>query len=83
MRVWIHVTRDTPEVRDFLVANPVLAFRAQGGLEAVYFHDDSRPPRTHVAWKASGVHDERYVDLDRFLRGTGPHPGPRASMATG
>lgn len=67
-RLWLCVRRDTPAVRDFLVANPVLA-EAQGGLRATYFHDRDRPPRTALRWRTGGVVDATEVDLDVFLKG--------------
>lgn len=61
------VLRGTPRVRDFLVANPLLATTPGGGLEAVYFHDRTRPIRDDVAWRSPGVDRLRIVDLDEFL----------------
>ncbi|WP_405763127.1 hypothetical protein [Streptomyces sp. NBC_00045] len=66
-RLWLQVRRDTPEVRDFLVANPVLAEAADGVLEAVYFHDAGRPARTDYSAKSPGVERIRMIDLDVFL----------------
>lgn len=68
-RLWLQVRRDTPAVRDFLVANPVLAEPAGGGdgLEAVYFHDADRPARRDYSAKSPGVDRVRLVDLDTFL----------------
>ncbi|MER5300787.1 GNAT family N-acetyltransferase [Streptomyces lasiicapitis] len=67
-RLWLCVRRDTPAVRDFLVANPVLA-ETRGGLLATYFHDPYRPPRTGLRWETGGVVDATEVDLDVFLKG--------------
>lgn len=67
-RLWLCVRRDTPAVRDFLVANPVLA-EGPGGLRATYFHDRDRPPRTGLRWQTGGVVDATEVDLDVFLKG--------------
>jgi hypothetical protein len=53
-------------VRDFLVANPVIAL-ARDGLEALYFHDELRPPRTGLAWRCPGILRARHVHLDSFL----------------
>lgn len=66
-RLWFHVHRDTLAVRDFLVANPVLAESADGTLEAVYFHDAARPARLDYSAKSPGVGRTRLVDLDEFL----------------
>jgi len=41
-RLWLRVLRDSPGVRDFLVANPMVSESGGGGLEATYFFDDSR-----------------------------------------
>ncbi|MEV6399195.1 GNAT family N-acetyltransferase [Streptomyces sp. NPDC051907] len=65
--IWLHVARDTPAARDFLVANPMLATAPGGGLDAVYFHDRSRPLREDVAWRSPGVLRRRTLDLDAFL----------------
>jgi hypothetical protein len=57
--------RDTPAVRDLLVATPVLELH-EGRLRAVWFHDDTRPPRTSVSCALPGV-EERHQHLDDFL----------------
>jgi hypothetical protein len=66
-RLWLQVRRDTPQVRDFLVANPFLAVSGDGTLGAVYFHDASRPARTDYKSNSPGVDSVRYVDLDDFF----------------
>lgn len=66
-RLWFRVCRDTPSVRDFLVANPLLTIRPGGSLEAVYFRDAHRPPRFDYSAKSPGVTAIREVDLDAFL----------------
>jgi hypothetical protein len=68
-RLWLHVRRDTPRVREFLVSNPVLAEAGDGALEAVYFHDAERPTRLDFSAKSPGVARVREVDLDSFLAG--------------
>jgi hypothetical protein len=68
-RLWIHALRDTPPVRDFLVANPVLTDVANSNFEAVYFHDDRRPARLDLAGTAPGISELRTVKLDQFLAG--------------
>jgi Acetyltransferase (GNAT) domain len=70
-RVWLHVARDSEAVRRFLVANPVLAMTAQGDMEALYFRDRDRQPRTDLGSSCPGVLRRREVDLDVFLSGTG------------
>lgn len=74
-RLWLHVRRDTPQVRDFLVANPFLAEAADGSLEAVYFYDDERAARVDYRSNSPGVERARTVFLDIFLAGanTGDH----------
>ncbi|MER7580099.1 hypothetical protein [Kitasatospora sp. NPDC097691] len=66
-RLWFQVRSDTPEVRDYLVANPLLAEAPDGSLEAVYFHDAQRAPQLDYSAKSPGVAGVREVDLDRFL----------------
>lgn len=66
-RLWLHVRRDTPAVRDFLVSNPILAEAPDRTLEAVYFHDAHRPARLDYSAKSPGVDRTRLVDLDEFL----------------
>lgn len=65
-RLWLHVRRDRPEVRDFLVANPLIGEGGDGRLEAVYFHDDHRPPRLDLRWQGTTITRQRLIDLDRF-----------------
>jgi hypothetical protein len=67
LRYWLQVRRDTPAVRDFLVANPVLEVDDAGPapvLRAVYFADRARPPRRDLR---SGLDGDRVVDLDLDL----------------
>jgi hypothetical protein len=73
LRVWWHARRDTPAVRDFLVANPVLE-PAGAGLRAVYFHDEQRPARLDLAYRCANVTGLRTAHLDDFLAGI---PGRR------
>ncbi|UQI45300.1 GNAT family N-acetyltransferase [Streptomyces sp. HU2014] len=73
-RLVLRVGRDTPRVRDLLVANPVIAC-GDDGFEALYFHDADRPPRTDLAWRCPGVRRARHVPLDAFLRDV-REPGP-------
>jgi hypothetical protein len=76
-RLWLQVRRDTPAVRDFLVANPVVAEYRPGRLEAVYFHDAERPARHDYPARSPGVDRARDVDLDEFLaeiRSAGAEP---------
>ncbi|MEV0981881.1 hypothetical protein [Streptomyces sp. NPDC049915] len=73
-RLWLSVRRDTPAVRNFLVANPVLAEdpAAPGRWQALYFHDAERPPRRSLPWQCPNVTAARDIDLDVFLHGARP-----------
>ncbi|MFC9431540.1 hypothetical protein [Streptomyces sp. NPDC056987] len=66
-RLMLRVRRDNPFVRDFLAANPVLAFGQEQGFEAVYFHDDDRPPRLDLRWRCPRVRGQRLVHFDDFF----------------
>ncbi|MFF4041068.1 GNAT family N-acetyltransferase [Streptomyces sp. NPDC001816] len=66
-RVYVRAVRDTPAVRDFLVATPMLSVDQAGRIVAVYFHDSTRPARFGIRAATSGVHGSRTVDLDEFL----------------
>jgi hypothetical protein len=79
-RLHLRVRRDGPDVRAFLVANPMLTFGQDGALEAVYFHDDDHPPRTDLRWECPGVTGHRLVHLDGFLDGL---PAARLSLQGG
>jgi hypothetical protein len=70
-RVYLRVGRDTPEVRDFLVATPLLTVDAAGGLAATYFHDAARPARTDIRADCPGIAGSRLIDLDEFLADPG------------
>lgn len=76
LRVWWHVRRDTPAVRDYLVANPVYEITEDGALRAVYFHDDDRPPRLDLSHACANNDAFRSVHLDEFLAGAGAVPTP-------
>ncbi|MFC9431536.1 hypothetical protein [Streptomyces sp. NPDC056987] len=77
-RLWLHVGQDTPKVRDFLVANPMLAEAEDTTLEAIYFHDSSRPARLDYSAKSPGVERVRQIHLDTFLA-VGPGDASTAS----
>lgn len=66
-RLWWHARRDTPRVRDFLVANPVLELTGDGRLRAVYFCDEQRPARLDLAPTREGIDGRRVQPLDGFL----------------
>ncbi|ASW55657.1 GNAT family N-acetyltransferase [Plantactinospora sp. KBS50] len=62
-RLLLRATRDTPAVRDFLAANPVLEMVGDTGLRAVWFHDDTRPVRSGISCDLPGVPEEhRHLD---------------------
>ena len=67
LRVWWHARRDTPAVRDFLVANPVAELLDDGRLRAVYFHDEQRPARLDIAGTREGFDGHRLLSLDDFF----------------
>ncbi|GAA4614744.1 hypothetical protein GCM10023195_64520 [Actinoallomurus liliacearum] len=67
LRLWWHARRDTPAVRDFLVANPVVELVDDHRLRAVYFHDEGRPPRLDLARTREGMDGYRTLDLDEFF----------------
>lgn len=66
-RLWMEVRRDTPQVRDFLAANPFLSVVEGGVMEAIYFYDDDHPPRTEFNSKSRGVRGTRNVAFDEFF----------------
>lgn len=66
-RLWWHARRDTPAVRDFLVANPVVEIVGRDRLRAVYFHDETRPPRLDLARTHEGIDEIRWLALDEFF----------------
>lgn len=68
LRLCLRPVRDTAPVRDFLVANPVVAMAAGGGLEGLRFFDRERPARTGVPLGFEGLAGVRNVDLDDLLR---------------
>lgn len=68
-RLWLGALRDTPGVRDFLVANPMVAEAGDGRFVATYFYDESREPCLGYRWQTPGIAGSRLVDLDAFLAG--------------
>ncbi|ROP31350.1 GNAT family N-acetyltransferase [Couchioplanes caeruleus] len=79
LEVWWHARRDTPQVRDFLVRNPVLEEAGGGRLRAVYFHDAQRPVRDDIPHTCLNVDDRRSIHLDDFLAGV-PTGRPSSAM---
>jgi len=82
LAVWWHARNDTPEVRDFLVANPALERLPGGRLRAVYFEDDHRQARHDLSHRCANVTEARTVHLDAFLAdpGVGPVKGEPADV---
>jgi hypothetical protein len=66
-RVRIYPRRDTPAVRDFLVANPLLRTDGQGRLTPVYYTDDDRPPRLDLSARCPGLAEPEIIHLDTVL----------------
>jgi hypothetical protein len=66
-RVLLRVLRDTPAVRDFLVATPMITADRAGNLTARYFRDSIRPPRAEVRVAGPGIEKSHEIDLDAFL----------------
>ncbi|MEV8509795.1 hypothetical protein AB0368_33915 [Actinoplanes sp. NPDC051475] len=79
-RLWLRATRDTPAVRDFLVANPVLEIASGTQLRAVWFYDDTRPARSAISCGLPGVTEECHRHLDELLGGL-PGPAPQQSSS--
>lgn len=67
LRVWWHARQDSPRVREFLVANPVLEILDEHEFGAVYFHDGERPARFDLAFGCPNVARFRTIHLDDFL----------------
>ncbi|MCO4697532.1 GNAT family N-acetyltransferase [Streptomyces sp. RO-S4] len=66
-RVRLYPRRDTPAVRDFLVANPLLRSDASDRLTPVYYADDERPPRLDLSARCPGLAEPEIVHLDTVL----------------
>lgn len=73
-RMYLHVRRDTPAVRDLLVANPLLVTTA-AGLSPVYFADAERAPRFDISCRCPGLPEPTVLDLDEFLGDNGMRDG--------
>ncbi|MPZ85180.1 MAG: GNAT family N-acetyltransferase [Actinophytocola sp.] len=68
-RVYLRAARDTPLIRDLLVATPMLTVDKSDQLVTTHFFDGTRPARTDIRCDGPGVHGARTVDLDEFLSG--------------
>jgi hypothetical protein len=80
-RVRIYPRRDTPAVRDFLVANPLIRTDALGRLTPVYYTDDSRPPRLDLSARCPGLAEPEVVHLDTVLESTAVHEPTRGAQS--
>jgi hypothetical protein len=65
-RLYVRPQADTPMLRDFLVANPLLTL-APDGMQPVYFFDAERPVRTDISAKVAGVLEPKLADLEDVL----------------
>ena len=68
-RAYLRVVRDTPAVRDFLVATPMFTVDDADRLIATHFADSSRPPMTRIRADCDGIFASQTVDLDAFIAG--------------
>jgi hypothetical protein len=73
-RVYLQVARDTPAVRDFLVATPMFATDEDDRVHAVHFADGTRPALSNIRADGPGVHASRTIDLDEFFSSEGTAP---------
>ncbi|WP_405528533.1 GNAT family N-acetyltransferase [Streptomyces avidinii] len=69
-RVYLRVARDSPAVRDFLAATPMLTVDDSDRIVATYFFDCARPIRSDIRADGPGVRGARAIDLDEFLTGS-------------
>ncbi len=76
-RLWLSVRRDSPAVRDFLVANPVIVLDDDHQIGAAYFHDGVRAARRDIRHGRRGLRFEALIEVTEFLkhpRRWTPHP---------
>ncbi|MFF0156156.1 hypothetical protein ACFYRY_01255 [Streptomyces sp. NPDC005263] len=69
-QIRLYIRRDTPRVRDLLVANPLLCWvPGPGGQRLVptYFTDARRPPRLDLSARCPGLPEPRLLDIDALL----------------
>ncbi|SFP43322.1 Acetyltransferase (GNAT) domain-containing protein [Amycolatopsis arida] len=69
-RAYLRVVRDSPAVRDLLVATPMFTVDDDNRIVATHFTDRSRPALAKIRMDGAGVHAARTVDLDGFLGST-------------
>lgn len=82
-RAHLRVLRDTPLVRELLVATPMLTVDRSDRLVGTHFFDSARPARRDIRCDGPGVHDSREVDLDEFLSGLPVAPSPSPATSKG
>ncbi|WP_121750955.1 GNAT family N-acetyltransferase [Streptomyces sp. E2N166] len=75
-RIRLYARRDTPALRDFLVANPLLSHRPDGSLVPVYFTDGQRPPRLDLSARCPGMPAPHTLPIGSLFAGTVPTPVP-------
>nr|WP_240437785.1 GNAT family N-acetyltransferase [Sciscionella marina] len=68
-RLYLYIRNDTPEIRHFLISNPILEMATPKTMRPVYFHDHLHPPRVDIPAKAGLLEPERFVDLDAIFAG--------------
>jgi len=66
--LWLSVRRDTPAVRDLLVAHPVIVLDKDDQIGAAYFYDPSRAARWDIRHGRKGFRFERLIEMTEFLR---------------
>ncbi|MER6067840.1 hypothetical protein ABT187_03075 [Streptomyces sp. NPDC001817] len=71
VRMRLRAGADSPQLRRFLAANPVMLIDAEGRLGAGYFHDDEHRPRLDVPYRCDGFEFEQLIDMTTFF-GTSP-----------
>jgi hypothetical protein len=74
--VRMYIRRDTDQVRDFLVANPLYTLDESGAFMPTYFFDDQRPARHDLPGTCGIVTNSRDIHLDRLLANTSRGPRP-------
>ncbi|MFD6620014.1 hypothetical protein ACFWFB_32755, partial [Streptomyces albidoflavus] len=77
-RIRLYARRESPALRDFLVANPLLCHRPDGSLVPVYFTDDRRPPRLDLSARCPGLPAPHTVPVASLFDDTVPTPVPVA-----
>ncbi|MFJ9777094.1 GNAT family N-acetyltransferase [Kitasatospora sp. NPDC101157] len=66
-RLRVYPRHDTPALRDFLVANPLIRLESDSTMTPVYFTDAHRPPRLDYSAHCPGLAEPVLLDLDTWL----------------